>query len=164
MIKLLHVEDDPDIRELAELALVMTGEFELAQCETGEAALEWVKDATPDIILLDMMMPGLTGVETLREMRKLPHLASVPAAFMTARAEISELGDLSTLGATDVIAKPFDPLELPALIKAILGKARRSALGVLPIWRERPQDQRQKCSRLLRPRAAGTQTQSHQAG
>ena len=123
MINLLHVEDDADIREIAEMSLMMTGEFELVQCETGEVALERVKDYTPDIILLDMMMPGLTGIETLAEMRKMPHLADVPAAFMTARAHASELGDLDELGATDVITKPFNPLELPDQIKAILAKA-----------------------------------------
>ena len=120
MIKLLHVEDDADIREIAEMSLTMSGEFDVIQCETGEVALQRVKDFTPDIILLDMMMPGLTGIETLAEMRKMPHLADVPAVFMTARAQAELVTDVKALGASDVISKPFNPLDLPEQIKAIL--------------------------------------------
>ncbi|MFC6637212.1 response regulator [Sulfitobacter sp. JBTF-M27] len=120
MIKLLHVEDDADIREIAELALGLSGEFEITQCESGEDALNFVKDFTPDVILLDMMMPGLTGTETLEQMRKMPHLEKVPAIFMTARAQAAELEELRQTGAADVIAKPFDPMSLADQIKAVL--------------------------------------------
>ena len=120
LITVLHVEDDADIREIAEMSLGMSGEFQLIQCESGELALQKVAEMTPDLILLDMMMPGLTGIETLQEMRKLPHLANVPAVFMSARAQMTDLEDLAGLGAVDVISKPFDPLELPDQIKAVL--------------------------------------------
>lgn len=122
MIKLLHVEDDLDIREIAEMSLTMSGEFDLVQCEDGESALARVADYTPDIILLDMMMPGLTGIETLSEMRKLPHLKDVPVVFMTARTESQAVAALSETGAVDVIDKPFNPVTLPERIKEILSK------------------------------------------
>lgn len=122
MIKLLHVEDDADIREIAELSLSISGEFDIIQCASGAEALDRVAGYTPDVILLDMMMPGMTGRQTLEEMRKLDHLADVPAIFMTARAERSEQEQLIEEGATDVISKPFDPMELGDLIKTALKK------------------------------------------
>lgn len=117
MIKLLHVEDDPDIREIAEMSLGMSGEFEIVQCESGEDALNVVEDFTPDVILLDMMMPGMTGRQTLEKMREMPALANVPAIFMTARAQQSEQQELYNLGAADVISKPFDPMSLADQVK-----------------------------------------------
>lgn len=122
MIKLLHVEDDADIREIAMMSLMMSGEFEVVQCESGEDALKHVKDNTPDVILLDMMMPGMTGKQTLEQMRKMPHLAEVPAIFMTARAQQAEQDELREMGASEVISKPFDPMSLADQIKAGMQK------------------------------------------
>ncbi|QUJ76712.1 response regulator [Sulfitobacter albidus] len=120
MIKLLHVEDDADIREIAKLSLEMSGEFEVTQCESGPDALKLVETVTPDIILLDMMMPGMTGKETLAHMRGMPHLKDTPAIFMTARAQESELDELRAIGAAEVISKPFDPMALADQIKAAI--------------------------------------------
>ena len=122
MIKLRHVEDDPDIREIAEMALSSSGEFEVVQCDCGEAALAKVRDYTPDVILLDMMMPGMTGRQTLEKMRELPSLAEVPAIFMTARAQHGEIEELLQSGAADVISKPFDPMTLGDMVKAAMQK------------------------------------------
>lgn len=120
MIKLLHVEDDADIREIAQMSLDMCGEFEVIQCESGEDALKAVQGYTPDVILLDMMMPGMTGKQTLEHMREMPHLAEVPAIFMTARAQQSEQDELRVMGASEVISKPFDPMTLADQIKAAM--------------------------------------------
>lgn len=120
MLKLIHVEDDADIREIAKMSLDLSGEFEVIQCECGEDALEQVRDYTPDVILLDMMMPGMTGRQTLAEMRKLPHMADVPAIFMTARAQHAEIEELRNVGAADVISKPFDPMSLADQIKSAI--------------------------------------------
>jgi CheY-like chemotaxis protein len=120
MLKLIHVEDDADIREIAKMSLDLSGEFEVIQCECGEDALEQVKDYTPDVILLDMMMPGMTGRQTLAEMHKLPHMADVPAIFMTARAQHAEIEELRNVGAADVISKPFDPMSLADQIKSAI--------------------------------------------
>ncbi len=124
MIKILHVEDDGDIREIAEMALSLSGDFEVTQCECGEAALSVAPDQRPDILLLDMMMPGMTGCETLIELRKMPHLAHVPAVFMTARAEHVEIATLCSAGAADVIPKPFDPMTLGDQLKEILQRSK----------------------------------------
>ncbi len=120
MMKLLHVEDDPDIREITRISLELSGEFEVIQYESGADALNGVADFTPDILLLDMMMPGMTGKETLLHMREMPHLAAVPAIFMTARAQEAERKELRAIGAIEVISKPFDPMTLSEQIKAAL--------------------------------------------
>lgn len=78
-----------------------------------------VKSFTPDVFLLDMMMPGMSGSQTLQKMRELPGLDKVPAIFMTARAQVTEHKDLWELGAADIISKPFDPMALSARIKAV---------------------------------------------
>lgn len=123
MIKLLHVEDDADIREIALMALDLSGEFSVVQCSSGEEALAKVETYTPDVVLLDMMMPGMTGRQTLEKMRGKPDFANVPAIFMTARAQHAEIEELLQIGAADVISKPFDPMSLPDQIKQAMQKA-----------------------------------------
>lgn len=120
LIRLLHVEDDPDIREIAHMALSLSGDFDILQCPSGKDALEKAEDFAPDIVLLDMMMPGMTGRETLEKMRTLPAVQSVPAIFMTARARLDEVDELRKIGAAEVISKPFDPLTLADQIKAVI--------------------------------------------
>lgn len=112
MIKVLHVEDDPDIREIAYMALGLMGEFDVLQCESGEDALKQVEAFQPDVLLLDVMMPGITGRQTLVGIRQLPSVAHVPAIFMTARAQQTDKEELLGSGAIAVISKPFDPLSL----------------------------------------------------
>jgi len=109
MIKLLHVEDDADIREIAKMSLELSGDFVVEQCDCGEQALEKTLDYIPDIFLRDMMMPGMTGRQTLEKLR-----------FMTARAQPNELEELRGIGATEVISKPFDPMSLADQIKAAI--------------------------------------------
>lgn len=124
MINLLHVEDDADIREIAMMALDISGDFSVIQCDSGEAALAQVESYTPDVVLLDMMMPGMTGRQTLERMRQLPHMTKVPAIFMTARAQEDEVDELRALGGAEVISKPFDPMSLTDQIKQALEKIR----------------------------------------
>lgn len=123
MIKILHVEDDADIREIAMMALELSGEFEVFQCSSGQEAIANAVAFGPDVLLLDMMMPGMTGRETLDQMRKDALLKNVPAIFMTARAQHSEIEELLKTGAIDVIAKPFDPMALPEQIKLAMSKS-----------------------------------------
>lgn len=120
MIKILHVEDDSDIREIAGMALSLSGEFHVVQSETGEDALKVVQTLQPDVLLLDVMMPGMTGRQTLEHMRQLPCAAHIPAIFMTARAQQRDIDELLESGAVKVISKPFDPLSLGALIRDAL--------------------------------------------
>lgn len=118
MIHLLHVEDDADIRDIVRLALDLTGGFKLAQCDSGEAALAYLETHTPDLVMLDMMMPGMSGLQALQKMHETPSLREIPALFMTARAQPSEIAELRAAGAAGVICKPFDPVTLGAQIQA----------------------------------------------
>jgi len=120
VIELLHVEDDVDIRQITKLALEFSGGFEVVQCASGVDALAWLQNHTPDVLLFDMMMPGMTGMELLTQIRLYPRLAALPAVFMTARVQGAQLDELRAGGAVDVITKPFDPMTLGDRIKATL--------------------------------------------
>lgn len=126
MIKLLHVEDDADIREIASMALSLSDELDVMQCESGEAALAALEGFAPDILLLDMMMPGMTGRQTLERVRAIPAYRDIPAIFMTARAQHAEIEELLAIGAAEVISKPFDPMQLA---DQILAAAKKAAIG-----------------------------------
>ncbi|MGH6661674.1 MAG: response regulator [Rhodospirillales bacterium] len=120
--KVLCVEDESDIRTVAELALASVGGFQVLLCSSGAEAIEKAAGFKPDIMLLDVMMPGMDGPDTLRALRALPGLATVPAVFLTAKAMPSEVVRYKKLGALDVIAKPFDPMTLADHVKRIWKK------------------------------------------
>ncbi len=111
--KVLYIEDDPDIREIAALALVDVGHLTLKACESGKQALQEVDDFGPELVLLDVMMPDMDGPETLMALREQGSITSKTAvAFITAKIHPGELARYRELGVTDVIAKPFDPMTL----------------------------------------------------
>ncbi|MBU2981452.1 response regulator [Lentibacter algarum] len=111
-MNIFHVEDDRDIREITKMALEMAGEFQVSQYDCGDAALAAASDSTPDLFLLDVMMPGMTGPETLLKLREFDHLANVPAIYMTARVQPDEIEAFKKTEALGVIEKPFDPVTL----------------------------------------------------
>lgn len=117
--RVLFVEDDPDIRTVARMALEAVGRFTVLGCGSGAEALERVEAFAPDLILLDVMMPGMDGLETLQSLRLLPGAATVPVVFMTAKVQAQEVSEYRAAGAVDVIAKPFDPMTLPATVRSI---------------------------------------------
>ena len=117
--RILYVEDDADIREIAQLALEMVGGFTVLLCASGEQALLEATDFAPQLILLDVMMPGMDGPSTLAALRQQPELAQIPIAFMTAKIQPQEIAAYKALGALDVIAKPFDPMLLPQQVTDI---------------------------------------------
>jgi CheY-like chemotaxis protein len=117
--RILYVEDEPDIQAVAKLALEMVGGFTVKVCSSGEEALREAAAFAPDMILLDVMMPGMDGPSTLKALRELPSLAELPVAFMTAKVQPAEVAHYKTLGARDVIAKPFDPMTLASQVRAI---------------------------------------------
>lgn len=119
--RVLYVEDEVDIREIAEFALEEEG-FELLFCASGEEALEKVVGFAPDLILLDVMMPGLDGPTTLQKIRQTPEVSDTTVVFLTAKVQPSEVNEFLAMGAVEVIPKPFDPLALPDKIRAILAK------------------------------------------
>ena len=117
--RVLCVEDDPDIRVVAKLALERVGGFSVLLCASGQEAIEKGPAFAPEFILLDAMMPGMDGPSTLKALRQIPALATVPVAFMTAKVQPSEIAGFKALGALDVIAKPFDPRTLAGTVKKI---------------------------------------------
>ncbi|MDQ1834934.1 response regulator [Massilia scottii] len=115
----LYVEDDPDIQTVAQMALEMVGGLTLRTCSSGREALAAAAQCKPDLLLLDVMMPGMDGPTTLSELRKLPNTASTPVIFMTAKVQASEVAYYRSLGALGVIAKPFDPMQLPLQVRQL---------------------------------------------
>lgn len=111
--RVMCVEDDPDIRTIIEFSLARVGGYEVCMCADGLSALAQTQEFAPDLVLLDVMMPGLSGPETLQALREQTHMRGVPVVFMTAKALPTELEDLLQYGATGVIVKPFNPLTLP---------------------------------------------------
>lgn len=120
--RILYVEDEDDIRAVAELALVNVAGFELRSCASGAEALEAAESFAPDMLLLDVMMPDMDGPATLRALRQIPSLAETPAVFMTAKVQPDEVNRYLELGAVDVIAKPFDPMSLGDQLRNVWGR------------------------------------------
>jgi len=115
-VRVLLVEDSPDIQLIVRLSLENSGGFGIAAVSSGAEALERLAGDPPDLVLLDVMMPGMDGMETLRRMRERPGSATVPVIFMTAKVLEHEVTQYKSLGVLGVISKPFDPLLLPETI------------------------------------------------
>ncbi len=119
LCRILYVEDEPDIRAVAQMALEAVGGFSVIACASGQEALSVAPDARADLLLLDVMMPGMDGPSTLKALRELPATAHTPVIFMTAKVQAAEVALYKGLGALEVIAKPFDPMEISAQIQRI---------------------------------------------
>lgn len=117
--RVLYVEDEPDIQAVARIALQIVGGFTVQICASGEEALREAKAFGPDLILLDVMMPGMDGPSTLSALRATPGLEQIPVVFMTAKVQPSEVAQYKSLGALDVIPKPFDPMKLAEQVRHI---------------------------------------------
>jgi CheY-like chemotaxis protein len=117
--RVLLVEDDPDIQDVAGFALGDVGGFRVEVCASGPEAIARAPGFLPEIVLLDMMMPGMDGWATLRALRALPQTAATPVVFVTARVQPHEIEQYRRAGACDVIVKPFEPTELPDLLRGI---------------------------------------------
>ena len=122
--KITYVEDEPDIREIARIALEEIGGFELDICGSGPEALQRSGGFQPDMFLLDVMMPGMDGMETFRVLRGMPEFASTPIAFMTAKVQDHEIRRYRDLGVAGVIVKPFDPVTLADSVRRLWAKAQ----------------------------------------
>jgi CheY-like chemotaxis protein len=119
IMNLLLVDDDPDIRLVARVALKRAG-FNVTAVTDGGAALEAVRVARPDVILLDWMMPDMDGPAVCRQLKSDPALASIPVIFMTARSRQSEVSGGLALGAAGYIVKPFDALTLGDEVRRLI--------------------------------------------
>jgi len=119
LTKILYVEDEPDIQTVALMALETIGGFTVQACSSGQEALEAAPEFEPDLVILDVMMPGMDGPATMQALRKLPAMADVDMIFMTAKVQSQEVARYLEMGAVDVIAKPFDPMALATQVQAI---------------------------------------------
>ncbi len=123
LTRIMLVEDEEDIQTVAKLALEAIGGFTVETCSSGKQALAAAPTFAPDLILLDVMMPDLTGPSTLQAMRANPELEKIPVIFMTAKVQSHEVSEYRAMGALGVIPKPFDPLTLANLIRQIWNEA-----------------------------------------
>jgi CheY-like chemotaxis protein len=115
--RILHVDDDPLMRDVVESALLLDPSFTVTSCGSGPDAFAEASENAPDLILCDVLMPGMDGPGLLEELRANPSTAKIPVIFMTARAPQSEIDRLVGLGAAAVISKPFDPKKLAKTVR-----------------------------------------------
>ena len=125
-IRILHVDDEPDIREIVDMSLALNPDFRVRACSSGAEAIATAAAWSPYLILLDVMMPGMDGPATLLQLRKNPQTSQIPVVFMTARAQARELEQFISLGAQGVISKPFDPMTLASQVQDHLQAVMRS--------------------------------------
>lgn len=116
---ILYVEDDLHVRTTAKLVLEVIGQYEVRDCGGGREALLAASDFHPDLILLDVLMPEIDGLTTLQMLRRLPHLAEVPAVFVTGMTADNDILKYVNAGAIGVIPKPLMPLRLTGQIKTL---------------------------------------------
>ena len=121
--RILLVEDEADIRTIATMALEKVGGFEVIGCANGAEALAAAPGASADLILLDVMMPGMDGPSTLQALRRIPATRATPVVFITAKVQPAEVRQYRALGALDVISKPFAAMELSEDLLAIWDRA-----------------------------------------
>jgi DNA-binding response OmpR family regulator len=133
MFRVLVVDDDADINESVRAGLVLAG-FDAVGAPTGRQALEEIERRSPDLVLLDQMLPDIDGVEICRRLRAAPETKRIPVVFLTARAgQEARIGGLA-LGADDYIVKPFSLEELVLRIRAVLRRATPVDLQLPPEW------------------------------
>ena len=115
----LVCDDEPVLRMLVR-ATLDDGRYTIVEACDGEQALERVRADHPDVILLDMMMPGRSGSEVLLELRRNPETAATPVIMLTARAQAADREAMDLAGATHYLTKPFSPVGLAALVEEVL--------------------------------------------
>ena len=118
--QIMMIDDEEDIRTIGRLSLRNVGNWEVVMAPSGTEALKLLASVKPDVILLDVMMPGLDGPATLGQIREIKGLGNVPVIFMTAKVQRQEVERYLGLGAAGVISKPFDPMTLPREIMKIV--------------------------------------------
>jgi CheY-like chemotaxis protein len=122
MVKILYAEDEDDIRTIAKIALEDIGGFTVTYCQNGKEVLAALDAFQPDLLLLDVMMPEMDGPSTLKKIRENPKYNNIPAIFMTAKIQPAEVVLYHEMGVLEVIAKPFDPMQLAEMIRLALNK------------------------------------------
>ena len=121
--RILLADDEPDVLEVSRIALETVGGYEVAVCDSGAELLRRLPDFSPDLIIIDVMMPDMAGPEVLARVRQIPGFGETPVVFLTGVMGGNELENLRNSGAADVILKPFDPMTLTDRIDGIWGSA-----------------------------------------
>jgi two-component system OmpR family response regulator len=119
-MKVLIIDDDADIRTVTRLSLSCVGRMDVIEAASGAEGVRKARKENPDVILLDMMMPAMDGLQTLAALRAQPATATTPVIFLTAKAVGPDVERLTALGAAGVLIKPFDPRTLPDNVSAFV--------------------------------------------
>ena len=119
--KILIIDDEDDIREVASLSLETVAGWEVIKASSGAQGISRAAEQHPDAILLDVMMPGMDGPATFRELRKNPATAGIPVLLLTAKVQATDRSRFADLGVKAVLVKPFDPMTLSQQVAGILG-------------------------------------------
>ncbi len=127
MTSVMLVDDDPTIRAVGEMSLNLVGGFQVIPAASGPEAIDLALQTRPDVMLLDMRMPGTDGLDTLRQIRLRPALDPMPVIFLTAQIQARDIDDYLSAGAIGVIAKPFDPMGLPGEVARLVDAGRQKA-------------------------------------
>ncbi|WP_136069350.1 response regulator [Modicisalibacter radicis] len=117
--RVLHVDDDESISAITRIALESIGGLQVLSCNSGRVAVEQAAAFSPDLLLIDVMMPDMDGPATLAALAEVVALDGVPVVFMTAKTQPGDHQEYIDLGATAVIVKPFDPMALAGKLESI---------------------------------------------
>jgi DNA-binding response OmpR family regulator len=117
--RILLADDEPDILEISRIALETVGGFEVSVCSSGTKLLERLSEFKPDLVIVDVLMPDMTGPEVFEEIRRRPEFDAVPVIYLTGVIQVEELEDLRKTGVADVILKPFDPMTLADRVNGV---------------------------------------------
>lgn len=123
VLRILLIEDDPDIQKMVQLSLKYQGGHQVSVASGGAEGLAKAEAESPDLILLDVMMPEMDGYETCRRLKAQPGTRHIPVIFLSARAQHSEIQKGKDLGAIGYLVKPFDPMALSGQLEALMQKA-----------------------------------------
>jgi CheY-like chemotaxis protein len=124
MAKILIAEDERDIRELVSFSLQFGG-FTVVQAANGAEAVEYAQKEMPDLILMDVRMPKMTGYEACRQMKSMESLRDIPVVFLSAKGQESEIQTGMEVGAEEYILKPFAPDELVKQVQAVIDRVMK---------------------------------------
>ena len=130
--KVLLIDDEKDIRTVADISLRRIGNFDVTLVENGKEGLSAAAAIRPDVILLDMMMPEMDGITVLKKLKENPETRDIPVIFMTARVRDKEKTEYEAHGAKGVIDKPFDPLSLAGQVRKICDFEQKDAAPCHP--------------------------------
>lgn len=122
--KILIIEDEPEIRTVVAIAVENEGEFVAVTASNGADGIRLAQAERPDVILLDLLLPGMDGCEVCRRIKADPDLRSIPVIFLSAQADYREVEKIVQAGGCATLSKPFDPLRLSSQIMEILERNR----------------------------------------